>query len=89
MIGRELRVLSNSLRYFLSFFLFFFLSSCSWLSDDVRHKRSFVSSCHVETLCGISRSDYTVTCLWSNNMVAGFGLFTVKLMEYLPGLSVL
>ena len=46
-------------------------------------------SCYVETLLGTAWSNYTLTSLWSDNMVAGFRLFAVKCMADVPWLSIL
>ena len=48
-----------------------------------------MSPCHVKTLLGPDRSHYTVTSLWSDKLVAGFGLFATEFMADLLGLSVL
>ena len=65
------------------------LCQCSWLSDDVRHKCTFMSACHIKALLGTGRSYNAVASLWCHVMVASFGLFAIELMECLPGLSVL
>ena len=70
-------------------FIYLFLSSCSWLSNDVRHKCTFVSAGDTQTLFGTGWPYDTVAGVWSHDMVAGFGLFTIKRVEHLLGLPVL
>lgn len=62
---------------------------CSWLSNDVCHKCTTLSTGDTQTLFGTSWSNNALASMRCYDMVASLDLFATKHMEHLLRLSVL